>query len=225
MAWRNAKATMKLRDQLNAKFPNRSKKSDGTIGDEKHQSRSSDHNPWVVDGKQRVVTALDITNDPDHGLSSRAVAEALIASKDSRIKYIISDGQIASGSGQDKPAWKWRKYSGANGHFHHFHISVKSDKASYDSEQPWNLNGMPAVDEAKVSAPPKDPGRPLLVIGNKGLAVRELQRLLNKHGAKLDVDDWFGDKTLKAVKAFQKAKSLAADGKAGDATWDALLAA
>lgn len=224
MAWRNAKATMKLREQINAKFPNRSKKSDGTIGDEKHQSRSSDHNPWVVDGKERVVTALDITNDPAHGISSREVAEALIASKDKRIKYVIADGEIASGTGQGKTAWQWRKYSGANGHYHHFHISVKSDEASYDNDADWRLDDL-AVDPVAVAQPPKDPGKPLLLKGNKGLIVRELQNLLNKHGAKLVVDDWFWTKTEKAVKAFQKARGLVVDGQAGDATWDALLAA
>lgn len=139
MAWRVAKSLLVLRSQINEAHPDRDKSSDGTIGDAKHASRSSDHNPWVQDGKEGVVTALDITNDPAHGVRSRTIAEALVASRDKRIKYIISDGEICSGDGQKNLAWMWRLYGGRNQHRKHFHISVKSDKKFFDDETPWNL--------------------------------------------------------------------------------------
>lgn len=139
MAWRVAKSLMVLRKQIDDAFIGRSKASDGTIGDERHQSSNSDHNPWVKDGKMGVVTALDITNDPAHGVHSRKLAEALVASQDPRIKYLISDGEICSGLGQKTPAWKWRPFSGSNQHRHHFHISVQSTKALYDDESAWNF--------------------------------------------------------------------------------------
>ncbi|HKV33547.1 MAG TPA: hypothetical protein VJP89_04485, partial [Pyrinomonadaceae bacterium] len=61
MAWRVAKSLLRLREQINELAPNRSKASDGTIGDAAHASRKSDHNPWVKDGSIGVVTAMDIT--------------------------------------------------------------------------------------------------------------------------------------------------------------------
>ena len=70
MAWRVAKSLLKLRDQINAHAPKRSKKSDGYIGDAAHASRSSDHNPWVKDGKMGVVTAADFTHDPAGGFDA-----------------------------------------------------------------------------------------------------------------------------------------------------------
>ena len=95
MAWRLAKCLETLRTEVDAKWPNRSKQSDGTIGDESHKKSDSDHNPWVLDGAVGVVTAIDITHDPAHGLDSERLAEYLRRSKDPRIKYIVSNHKIA----------------------------------------------------------------------------------------------------------------------------------
>lgn len=65
--------------------------------------------------------------------------------------------------------------------------------------------------------------RPILKLGSRGDAVKELQQLLNKHGYKLAVDGIFGQKTLAAVKSFQKSKGLVVDGIVGNKTWGALL--
>lgn len=134
--YRLAKSLEVLRSQLDATYPNRSRKSDGWIGDTSHASRTSDHNPHVRDGATGVVTAIDITHDPANGLHARELAETLIASRDPRIKYIISEGQICSSKQQP---WVWRKYSGSNGHFHHVHISVMADKSLYDDARDWKL--------------------------------------------------------------------------------------
>ena len=63
---------------------------------------------------------------------------------------------------------------------------------------------------------------PTLRKGDSGPDVSELQTLLNEHGYNLDVDGKFGDKTRKAVMAFQTAHGLTADGVAGEQTWTAL---
>lgn len=218
MAWRLAKSLIQLREQINAIYQNRSNASDGSIGDEAHSSRASDHNP----NDAGVVCAIDITNDPAHGLRSRQVANALAASHDDRIKYLISDGEICSGTDQGKPAWKWRKYTGTNPHNHHFHISVKPQKKFYDDQAPWQLDGVPVPIEPVDATPPEVDATPLLVEGSKGNAVATIQRLLNEHGASIREDAEFGPATKKAVIAFQKKSKLVADGKVGTYTWAAL---
>lgn len=136
--WRIAESLKKLRAQVNARFPTRSKASDGGIGDAAHASRASDHNPWVVDGANGVVTAIDITHDPASGCDAGQLAQALVASRDPRIKYVIWNRRIANHAAVgNAPAWSWRAYGGSNPHNHHVHISVRPEKARYDSLAPW----------------------------------------------------------------------------------------
>lgn len=58
--------------------------------------------------------------------------------------------------------------------------------------------------------------------GSTGTEVRELQELLNRHGAGLTVDGIFGNGTQTAVINFQKKNGLTPDGIAGPKTWEAL---
>jgi hypothetical protein len=136
MAWRPANSLIQLRDQVDQAAPNRNKGSDGTVGDESHQTRDSDHNPWVREGDMGVVTAIDITHDAAGGCDCQKIVDALIASRDPRIKYIIWNGQITSSL--VKP-WVTRPYEGSNPHNKHLHLSVLPDKTSYDSTAPWSL--------------------------------------------------------------------------------------
>jgi hypothetical protein len=136
MAWRVAKSLLRLREQINAMFPDRSKASDGTIGDERHKSRTSDHNAWVTDGNVGVVTAMDITHDIPHGCDAQALVDALVNSRDPRIKYIIWNRKKVNSKIQP---WVWRNYTGPNPHTKHFHLSVRPEKSAYDSEEPWQI--------------------------------------------------------------------------------------
>lgn len=142
MAWRTGRSIDVLREQINNLYPKRKKDSDGTIGDERHQSSNSDHNPWIKEGSMGIVTAIDFTNDPVNGIASQKLADILVTSKDERIKYIISNKKICSGTGQSHKAWEWRPYTGSNPHDKHVHISIKSDKAHYDDARLWNLTGI-----------------------------------------------------------------------------------
>lgn len=61
--------------------------------------------------------------------------------------------------------------------------------------------------------------------GSRGTQVKVLQFLLNELGYDCgEADGIFGSKTLSAVKAYQKAKGLSADGICGKNTWTKLLA-
>lgn len=132
--WRLARALTVLLSQVNNQWPQRSKESDGTIGDARHATRNSDHNPWIKDDQEQpVVTALDITHDPANGVNCNALIAALF--DDPRIKYIIWNGRIYNAA----ISLKWRKYDGANQHTKHVHISVKSDQKFYDDEKPWEI--------------------------------------------------------------------------------------
>jgi len=64
---------------------------------------------------------------------------------------------------------------------------------------------------------------PVAKTGTKGVAVRALQRLLLHRGADVEVDGSFGPGTAKAVKAFQSANGLEADGAVGTKTWSKLV--
>lgn len=143
MAWRVARSLDRLLAQLNAAYPGRSKLSDGGIGDAAHASRSSDHNPWVKLASLGIVTARDYTHDPARGLDCSVLAAALIASGDSRIKYIIWNRRI----------WDrvngWKAYFGINPHTKHLHLSVEDDPALYDNTRDWQI--VPAIVTAKTT--------------------------------------------------------------------------
>jgi len=114
------KAGQQLREQIDDAFPDRDRKSDGWIGDARHQrAGTSDHLPDKVDG---YVRAIDVDKDLDSRASTGAYLADQIricAKKDKRIKYVIYSGKIASA----KSFWRFRTYSGINRHDKHIHIS------------------------------------------------------------------------------------------------------
>lgn len=115
------KAGQQLREQFDDSYPDRDRRSDGWIGDTRHQARPSDHNP----DEQGIVRAIDIDRDisgtPKPDLMPDIADQLRLAAKrgEKRISYIIFEGRIASA----KKAWAWRPYDGANKHNHHMHVS------------------------------------------------------------------------------------------------------
>ena len=63
---------------------------------------------------------------------------------------------------------------------------------------------------------------PVLRKGSKGVYVEVLQKKLNDAGYNLAVDGDFGNKTLEAVKDYQKVNGLVVDGIVGAKTWEKL---
>jgi hypothetical protein len=115
------KAGQQLRLQIDDSFGDRDRRSDGWVGDFRHASRPSDHNP----DEQGIVRAIDVDRDlsgkPKPDLMPDLADQIRLCAKsgDKRISYIIFDGRIAS----SKKAWAWRPYDGINKHNHHCHIS------------------------------------------------------------------------------------------------------
>lgn len=64
---------------------------------------------------------------------------------------------------------------------------------------------------------------PVLQKGASGESVKTLQRVLTNKGFYCNTDGSFGSATESALKSFQRAAGLTADGSCGPATWTALL--
>ena len=122
------KAGVTLRDQVNARWPKRDKRSDGWIGDAAHSGRASDHNPTKPGG---WVFAIDL--DENFGLgkfrnggAAKRLSNELLAYARStlpghdRIKYVVYEDRIASAT-YKSTWWKWR--GRGYGHLQHIHIS------------------------------------------------------------------------------------------------------
>jgi hypothetical protein len=129
--WTLAKSLETLRSQLNQKYPNRSKKEDGSIGDGKHKKTRSPHNP----NSKAIVTAIDITHDPKNGVDCEKLRKVLFANRDIRVGWIIWNREK-----KDLNVWNWRPYLGENPHDKHLHIDV-TDIDGQDPS-PWNLSGL-----------------------------------------------------------------------------------
>ena len=114
------KAGQQLRLQVDDSFGDRDRTSDGWVGDLRHQSRPSDHNP----DSKGIVRAIDIDRDlagkakPDL-MPDLADQIRLCAKSDKRISYVIFNGRIAS----SRMGFRWRKYTGSSPHDHHCHVS------------------------------------------------------------------------------------------------------
>ena len=213
MGWRAAQSITVLRKQLNNLFPNRSKISDGIVGDLRHKRSKSDHNPNALG----VVRAFDITHDPGGGVDCNQLAASLTKFKDPRIKYLIWNKKICSSK---KSPWKWRKYNGSNGHTKHLHISVNNH--NYDVLTPWLFNEWNESPWADFHPDPED-----IEFGDRGFAVTKLQKDLSELGylKTNQIDGWFGNNTLSAVKTLQAAAGLDTDGIVGPNTHKAIMKA
>lgn len=136
--WRVVESLRTLHTQLRPLAPGVPASAFGTIADDAHLS-SSDHYPHYYSalGTVAVVCAKDF---PDAELLDPwVVLEAIRVSRDPRVKYGISRGQMFSSYATSSyPAWVWRPYGGADGHFTHGHLSVVGD-AGADGTQPFKI--------------------------------------------------------------------------------------
>ena len=125
---RLVKGGVRLRDQINKRFPGRDKASDGWIGDTSHKDRFSYHNP----DSRGWVHALDIDENMGkrgvwrRGKTARMLADQLNAYAASglpgsdRLLHTVYEGQVASGT-YKKTFWKFR--GSGYSHFQHIHVT------------------------------------------------------------------------------------------------------
>lgn len=190
MSWRVARSLDTLLDEINERAPERSKISDGSIGDPAHSSRVSDHNPNAAG----VVRARDYTHDPAGGLDCNDLARFLadLLGEHPALSsgaYVIWNRRIIS---RDRITEGWRPYTGSNPHDHHLHLSVATAATGYDSTASWGWltegDDMPLndADKAWIRA----------AIRAELEAHDDLSEPINVHPGK---DDPFKGKSLRSV--------------------------
>jgi hypothetical protein len=120
-------------DEANDIAPNRNRLADGSIGDAAHAARKSGHNP-----SGGYVHALDLTHAPASGFDAHARARMVIARRDPRIKFVISDRMIAASySTSSRRAWVWGPYSGSNPHSLHAHFEINETPTARNDTSSW----------------------------------------------------------------------------------------
>jgi murein L,D-transpeptidase YcbB/YkuD len=235
--WKLVKAGVTLREQLNEKYPNRDKRSDGALGNSSHQARVSDHNR----DENGWVKAIDIDENfgPgwQKGTTAKKFADQLIKlareGKDGgRLKYVVYENRIASGTYRDQ-YWVWRK--GNWGHTKHIHVSF-TDKAERDGSK-FNLeifkNEKPETDVGHLAAEAQKtvtgmpfPGVNFVRYGKTNDYVKAMQAQLIAKGFKIKAGPTgnYFQQTEKAVKDFYKSVGLTSDGKKiGPKAWNKLF--
>lgn len=121
-----APSLLQLRREFNTIWPLRDKASDGCCGDAAHAARKSDHNPDATGFAHAYDTDEDLTASL-HTLMW--LVRHLLS--DDRTKYVIYEGRIYYPDGTSK------KYTGANAHEHHLHLSTKA--GTHNDTRSWGI--------------------------------------------------------------------------------------
>lgn len=248
MSYYLAPSLARLRDEINARWPGRSKRSDGWIGDAAHSSRTSDHNP----NRRRSVNAIDVTAK---GIDPTALIRT--ATKDPRVNYVIFNRRIWSRVRGFRPI----RYTGSNPHTAHVHISIRQARSAEQDTRAWGLGSAPAPKPQPKPAPPKagtvpGPGNPFplpagyyfgpknggdrSVSGHHGrrfAGIKDSSHLIRfteqlaRRGwsigrgrtwlSRSGNDGLYGDEYAALIRAFQKDQGLPVDGLLGRQTWEA----
>lgn len=225
-SYRLAMSLLDLRDEINRRWPNRDKRSDGWIGDAKHATRASDHNPWVVRDGIGIVRAIDIDVDGiDAGWLTEYLRQRGRTGHDGRTgdHRLVGGGYIIFNRSITKPdfsGWSSYDFVGSNPHTSHVHVSCTRSFA-FDDRAGWGIAVGGPVTPPPPPPPPAPSGDGFLRIGSTGEEVRRLQSYMNRVYplySNLVVDGIFGQATERAIKEFQRRSRIAVDGIVGPVT-------
>lgn len=216
MGWKLAPAIQAYVAAVNIAFPNRSKASDGGIGDAAHRRSKSAHNP----DKFGFVCAYDITSK---GVDVDRIKECVI--NDWRTHYFIYNRTIYSRTYGFEPY----PYRGSNPHIEHCHLSILNITESHISEakalEVANSNGHWSLIDSAL-----EPIKLVNIIGACKYnaystepydvhAVRLVQQALNTvTGYSLTLDGIFGARTKMVYADWQRRlgyRGADADGEPG----------
>lgn len=198
----------------------------GWIGDAAHQAEHSDHNPDA----RGIVHAIDVMVTKHR---AQAVVEWALAHP-ADLEYVIHNRTIWTRS----HAWKPKRYTGADPHTNHVHISGKHGSTGKDrgtatgydvaaeestpTGSPRNAASAPAVPIVPhhVNGSHRPGSRELVVVTPRmsGDDVQFVQRFIGsaRCGA---ADGFFGPDTRDGVTWYQRMRGIAVDGRVGPETW------
>ena len=215
-SWHLAPSLVRCRNEVNARYPRRDKRSDGDRGDTAHSRRPSAHNPdhagWVH--------AWDVDRD---GTDIHAIVRAAVAHPATNL--VIFNRTIWSRRYGMRP----RRYTGANGHTLHAHIEVMRNAGARNSTRPWLSGARPAPARPAPARPAVKPSVPRTLRLTKphymrGADVLHAQYKLGRAGFPCGGDSVWGPACDKAMRSFQRSRKLTVDGVCGPASWAALRA-
>ncbi len=193
-------------DEIEAAWPSRGP-ADGTVASKNHDLNSpgSDHRPRPIEG-EGVVRAVDAGEYVED--QGEALVEALRASRDPRIRYVIHEARIFSSySNSRRNAWEWGSYGGSNAHSNHVHVSLTRLGDTDGSAWELGLGGTISQEDDELFEQ----------------YIRDRQESLNEsgftdyEGKPLVVDGVYGDRTRSAEAARDQAAAATREGVPGPA--------
>lgn len=169
--WKLAPSLVDLIDEVDARWPNRRRASDGSIGDQSHAARSSEHNPDRDPDAMPagLVSALDITKDS--AAQMETLRKALIA--DPRTWYVIHRGRMWSRT----RGFREEPYHGANAHIEHLHVSLMQTAAGARSG-PWGISPVRPTPKPPAKTPTQLIAQLRKRVANQKARIAALQRRL-----------------------------------------------
>lgn len=140
-----------LFDEFDRIAPNRDHTTDGSIGDDAHSQRSSDHNPDETGATpdedsdtKNEVHAIDVDRNLNvEGFDMEDCVQHILwrcrksnsdPENEPRLKYIIYKERI-----WEAPDWEEEDYDGDNPHNEHAHFSAEYDSEYSEDRSPWGL--------------------------------------------------------------------------------------
>jgi hypothetical protein len=220
--WHLAPSFVVLQDELDEEF-GASRPNDGTIGDQAHAARTSEHNPDNDPDPmpKGAVSAIDIytsANGKTYITAAEFAKFLAILKKDSRVWYVIHKGFIYSRT----HGFAKREYEGSNPHTNHIHISLMQTKTAHDNKSSWGISGIRGTKPA-APKPSGDKKVPTLSKGDKHELVWVLQGFFGLKRTANQSKALFGNGLDVKVKQYQRTKGLVQDGVVGPKTWAYIL--